>query len=651
MRSSSPKSSQLSQSSHFASEKSSSGINVPFITWVFHLSPSGIIQACHLDKYRSLQGEPEPDLGDTPDDLSLSSSATEDSRPQKSVDMVNGDRWIGQSLKEVVHFTADSPGFEQALSMMASTLVPVQLSGSLRTVDKVWDGLWLLHPLQLPNGGIYQIVAVGYPHPVEIASPPTPQSFGASATPSVPKPSETLPPSPHFCAQLQSYAPRLNQITRNIRWTLDLETIRRRTVDGLGELFGVQRCMVCSYDGQSHCATVAAEYRRELTQPTWLNQELALGQTPYLSHAETSAFATCSRLADNEELSVLSVATRYQNQINGFILLYDDQSRNWSEVELGLITDLADQVGTAITHARLFGESHALAVKLQQANASLMEKQREFQEARRQAEEARCQAEEASRLKSEFLANTSHELRTPLNGMIGFLRLILDGMADDPEEQQEFIQEAHKSAIHLLNLINDVLDIAKIEAGKMQIDMGPVNLKELLADLENFSRPQAERKGLYFNILIPATRDEITLNGNYQRLLQVLLNLVGNAVKFTHEGGINISAEVKTQRVEYQKKTWPGTVKISVADTGIGVSLEKQDRLFQTFSQVDGERTRQYGGTGLGLAISQKLVEAMGGVVQFISMGEGLGSTVTFTALLYQEPVIIDKDPVYPSKG
>ena len=118
---------------------------------------------------------------------------------------------------------------------------------------------------------------------------------------------------------------------------------------------------------------------------------------------------------------------------------------------------------------------------------------------------------------------------------------------------------------------------------------------------------------------------KITLNGNYQRLLQVLLNLVGNAVKFTHEGGITISAEVKSQRVEYQGKVWPGTVKLSVADTGIGVSLEKQDRLFQTFSQVDGERTRQYGGTGLGLAISQKLVEAMGGVVQFIRHGGRTG--------------------------
>ena len=226
--------------------------------------------------------------------------------------------------------------------------------------------------------------------------------------------------------------------------------------------------------------------------------------------------------------------------------------------------------------------------------------------------------------------------------MIGFLKLILDGMADDPEEQQEFLHEAHRSAIHLLNLINDVLDIAKIEAGKMQIDMAPMELRELFLDVENFTRPQAEQKGLTFDLILPPTRDEIMVYGNYQRLLQVILNLVGNAIKFTHEGSITISAEIKSQKVSFQGQEWPGIVKVSVEDTGIGVSLEKQDRLFQTFSQVDGERTRQYGGTGLGLAISQRLIEAMGGVVKFISMGEGLGATVTFTVLLYQEPVMME---------
>ena len=128
--------------------------------------------------------------------------------------------------------------------------------------------------------------------------------------------------------------------------------------------------------------------------------------------------------------------------------------------------------------------------------------------------------------------------------------------------------------------------------------------------------------------------------GNYQRILQVILNLVGNGIKFTQEGGIVISAEVNNKKVEFQGKEFLGMVKISVADSGIGVSLEKQNKLFENFYQVDGSRTKSYGGTGLGLAISQKLVEAMGGTISFYSMGEGLGSTVTFTIPLSHLPVI-----------
>lgn len=162
-----------------------------------------------------------------------------------------------------------------------------------------------------------------------------------------------------------------------------------------------------------------------------------------------------------------------------------------------------------------------------------------------------------------------------------------------------------------------------------------------MTDVENFTRTQIQQKKLNLEIQQPPTHDEIVLFGNYQRLLQVMLNLVGNAIKFTHEGGVTISAEVIKKRIVVQNHELPGVVKVRVADTGIGVSLDKQDKLFQSFSQVDGSLTRQYGGTGLGLAISQKLVEAMGGVVNFYSMGEGLGSTVTFTVPLYQEPVMI----------
>jgi signal transduction histidine kinase len=225
--------------------------------------------------------------------------------------------------------------------------------------------------------------------------------------------------------------------------------------------------------------------------------------------------------------------------------------------------------------------------------------------------------------------------------MIGFLKLILEGMADDAEEKNQFLSEAHQLSLHLLNIINDILDIAKIEAGKMELVCAPVKLKELFCDVDNFMRPQAEVKNLSFRMQLPHTSDEIVVEGNYQRLLQVMLNIVGNAIKFTHEGGITVTADVVLKKGKFPEKQFPGMVRVRIADTGIGVSLDQQDKLFQLFSQVDGSRTRQYGGTGLGLAISQKLVETMGGEVHFYSLGEGLGSTVTFTVPLYQQPVML----------
>lgn len=430
----------------------------------------------------------------------------------------------------------------------------------------------------------------------------------------------------------------LSQIARNIRRTLDLNTIWQQTVDSLGKALDVSHCFICSYKSEHQQMQVVAEYRQELVRST-LGLELDIAHEPGFQQAlETQQPVVIEQtLHPNFHQSILVVATCHQDKPNGLISLQQcvrfnqkssfgisdkDESivpskeirlRQWTEDEIELVRELADQVGTAIAHATLYSE----------------------------LEEARQQAEEASRLKSEFLANTSHELRTPLNGMLGFLKLILEGMADDPEEQQEFIEEAYRSGLHLLNIINDILDIAKIEAGKMELELGPVKLDEIFNDLEDFTRTQAEQKSLSLQIQTPATPDEIIVHGNYQRLLQVMLNLVGNAIKFTHEGGITISADVVRKKVMFQNQQLPGMVKVRVADTGIGVSLDKQDKLFQSFSQVDGSRTRQYGGTGLGLTISQKLVEAMGGAVNFYSMGEGLGSTVTFTVPLYQEPVIV----------
>ncbi len=443
-----------------------------------------------------------------------------------------------------------------------------------------------------------------------------------------------------------SYYALLSSVASNIRKTLDLQTIWQETVSGLGNMLGLDRCLVCDYSQAMQTLTVVAEYHQADLHPCLGKTfELALksdfSQTLQSLEPVISDFARGDHRGEGDSpYTVLTVATCYQSEPNGILVLQQPPYRPWQPFEIELIQELTDQVGTAIAHAKLFNDSQNITQELRKKSQALRQINDELRRKHDELEEAKRQAEEASQLKSDFLANTSHELRTPLNGMIGFLRLVLDNMADNEAEQIEFIQESHNSAIHLLNLINDVLDIAKIEAGKMNLTMEAISLEELLSEIEKLLRPHIERSGLEFDILLPATLDEIKLYGNYQRLKQVLINLVGNANKFTHEGGITIRAEIRLQPLEFEGQTWPGLVKLSVADTGIGVSLEKQDRLFQTFSQVDSARTRHYEGTGLGLAISQRLVEAMGGKVTFISMGEGLGSTVTFTAILYQEPVM-----------
>ncbi len=439
-----------------------------------------------------------------------------------------------------------------------------------------------------------------------------------------------------------SYYGLLSKVASNIRKTLDIQTIWQQTVNGLGEMLGLDRCLVCDYLEPMQTVTVVAEYYQASLHPCLGKTFDLLTKTDFSDTLRSlkPVISDFDQRNGEQPYTVLTVATCYQTEPNSILVLQQPPRRPWQPFEIELIKDLTDQVGTAIAHAKLFNDSKAIAQELRAKSRALHQTNAELMRKHTELKEAKLQAEEASRLKSDFLANTSHELRTPLNGMIGFLRLVLDDMADNEAERREFIQESHNSAIHLLNIINDVLDIAKIEAGKMDLEMSAVSLKELLAELDKSLRLHVERRGLDFRIQQPATLDEVKLYGNYQRLKQVLLNLVGNANKFTHEGGITISVELQPQPFEFGDQTWPGLVKISVADTGIGVSLEKQDRLFQTFSQVDSARTRQYEGTGLGLAISQRLIEAMGGKVQFISMGEGLGSTVTFTAILYQEPVM-----------
>lgn len=411
------------------------------------------------------------------------------------------------------------------------------------------------------------------------------------------------------------YQKLLTTIARKIRRTLDLNTIWQQTVESIGEALGTNRCLLLTSNEEEEYLEVKAEYR-DTKYPSLLGKRLNFNDYPIFQQVifdRKYRIITKTLYPDCDSLSVLLVPTFYQQEFNGIICLHQcDRLRQWNEAELELVQELADQVGTAMAHAMLYQ-------KLEQAN---------------------IEAKEASRLKSEFLASTSHELRTPLNGILGFLKLILDDMADSREEEIEFLDQAYHSALHLLNLINDILDIAKIEAGKLEFNLDTISLQKIYQDIEKFAHTQAQKKNLSFNIYLPSTYDQILLYGDYQRLLQVMLNLVGNSLKFTQTGGIEITTEIIPKTINHKEKTFPGMVKISVADTGIGVSLEKQEKLFETFYQVDGSRTKAYGGTGLGLAISKRLVEAMGGKISFYSMGEELGSTVTLTIPLSQIPLL-----------
>ena len=287
----------------------------------------------------------------------------------------------------------------------------------------------------------------------------------------------------------------------------------------------------------------------------------------------------------------------------------------FTDTQIALLQTFADQAVIAIENVRLFTE---------------------LQEQNREVEHKSLELAAASQAKSEFLANMSHELRTPLNAIIGFSEVLVDRMFGDlSDKQDEYLRDIHASGQHLLSLINDILDLSKIEAGRMELEPADFDLSTVIDNALILVRERAGRRGI---TLGHAIDDRIgVIRGDERKVKQVLLNLLSNAIKFTPEGGrVDVHATARRKRVE-----------VSVIDTGIGIAPEDQEAVFEEFRQV-GPAANKVEGTGLGLALSRKFVELHGGRLS-VESRLGAGSTFTFTLPIEADRSLSSRLGVYRS--
>ena len=405
-----------------------------------------------------------------------------------------------------------------------------------------------------------------------------------------------------------------DKITQEIRQSLDTQKILQTAVNNIGKTFQVSRCQIIKYiNTNAPKGRVVAEYlisgfpqttglELSLDSALCLRKALSQEEAVHWSNVyDSPMLQPCEDLYRQLQInSLLTARTSYQGQVNGAISVQQCNGfREWNQDEIELMEAVAAQVGIAL------------------AQAGLLEREKRR---RQELEAAKQEAEGANRAKSGFLANISHELRTPLNAIIGFSQLMNRDPAITPE-QQETINIINRSGEHLLEMINEVLEMSKIEAGKTTLNLNDFDLYLLLDSLEEMLRVKAQGKNLQ---LIFEHSPEVPqyVCTDEGKLRQVLINLIGNAVKFTATGSVVVNTFLISREQNH------ATIQFRIKDTGAGIAEEELEQIFQVFTQSEtGRQSKE--GTGLGLPISKQFVELMGGRLKVNSI-LGKGSVFSF---------------------